>query len=175
MTDTHPDVAPYNVQEADDCADPECPRKAHTHIVVVHNGVDHRVPFCVDHHLKYSQPGHLKILKKLAGISHLFHEDEEQQNPAAADPDQHVEPPYTPIHAEPGKDLKPMEAVDAGALPEPQETTPPGPLAGQDPAPVGSATEKESEPEVIEPASSQVEGEPIAPGDEIIDPSSKDA
>lgn len=184
MTDVHPDVAPYNQEEADECAHEGCSRKAHTHIVVVHDGVDHRVPFCVDHHLEYSQPGHLKILKKLAGIAHLFHHDDEpEQNPAVA-ADQHVEPPYTPVHAEVGKDLTPMEASDAGMAPEPQEIPPSGPVnrtpsAGAPPeetSPAPAPAEEAPDEEVVEPASSQVEGQPVEPGDEVVEaPPSKDA
>lgn len=172
MTDTHPDVAPYATDKAE-CAHEGCNRRAHTHIVVVHDGVDHRVPFCVDHHLEYSQPGHLKILKRLAGISHLFHHEEEPDpNPAFAD--QHVEPPYVPEQPKDG-DMTPMEAHDAGAAPEPPEAPAPGPAeepiteheyqSTEDTVVAGAEPPAGDQPPAAEPAAEPAPEAPAAPAE----------
>jgi hypothetical protein len=74
MTDTRPVADPVYPEgsDADDiklaCMVPGCTQPANTHLILIDVPDEHHLPVCVDHHLEYSQPGHLKHLKSLAGL-----------------------------------------------------------------------------------------------------------
>ena len=183
MTDTqpvpanHPSTSPYAEGEAD-CIDPECDRPAHTHIVVIDNGEEHRAPLCKDHLLQYSQPGWLRKLRQFVGLGR-----EEDATPH--DPDAHVEPPYDPAveHGEP--ELRPMEAPNLKQ--PPQQVPAPGPT-GMIPAPeqvekdqrrgstVGETVSEDQlaseQPESQTEQEAPAEGEQDQPEEEAVEPSS---
>jgi hypothetical protein len=72
MTDTQAPVYPEPISAADpdlNCMIPGCTDRANTYLILIDVPDEHQLPVCVTHHLEYSQPGHLKHLKSLAGLS----------------------------------------------------------------------------------------------------------
>jgi hypothetical protein len=65
MTDTDPAYAPIPELA---CVIPGCTNVATTHLTIISTPEEHELPLCATHHLEYSQPGHLKRLKELAGL-----------------------------------------------------------------------------------------------------------
>jgi hypothetical protein len=60
------------------CMVPGCTRPASTQMIVVAAPDEHQLPVCDLHHLELSQPGHLKDLRELAGISEQVHQPGDQ-------------------------------------------------------------------------------------------------
>lgn len=50
------------------CVVPDCPDPVTATMVVVLHFEEHQLPVCAGHHLEFSQPGHLRHLKALAGL-----------------------------------------------------------------------------------------------------------
>jgi hypothetical protein len=65
MTVTDPAYAPMPELA---CMAPGCPEAATAHLIVIDAPNEHQLPVCAGHHREYSQPGHLKHLKELAGL-----------------------------------------------------------------------------------------------------------
>jgi hypothetical protein len=62
---------------------PGCTEVATTHMIIVAAPDEYQLPVCNLHHLEYSQPGHLKELRVLAGFA---------EQPQVLQPDELAEP-----------------------------------------------------------------------------------
>lgn len=65
MTQTDPAYAPLPELA---CVIPGCTNVATTHLTIISAPEEHELPLCSVHHMEYSQPGHLKLLKEIAGL-----------------------------------------------------------------------------------------------------------